>query len=118
MSWSLHVSLQFEWLDLLHCVLPSIFIVALNCADCYTNISWAQRCAKGGGSCFPTNIGVMRWKLPESDAHNDAHDDNALDPINAAAGPISELLYNGIVLPEQWPPRINLTDRSTLAEPW
>ena len=30
----------------------------------------------------------------------------------------AETLYNGIVLPSEWPPRINLTNHTTISEPW
>ena len=36
----------------------------------------------------------------------------------ASAAAAAETLYNGIVLPSEWPPRIDLTNRTTVADPW
>ena len=38
--------------------------------------------------------------------------------VALAAAAAAETLYNGIVLPSEWPPRIDLTNRTTVAEPW
>lgn len=36
----------------------------------------------------------------------------------ALVAPANSTLYNGIVLPAQWPPRHNLTNRTSLSAPW
>ena len=38
--------------------------------------------------------------------------------VALASAAAAETLYNGIVLPSEWPPRIDLTNHTTVAEPW
>ena len=38
--------------------------------------------------------------------------------VALAAAAAAETLYNGIVLPREWPPRIDLTNAITVSEPW
>ena len=38
--------------------------------------------------------------------------------VALAAAAAAETLYNGIVLPREWPPRIDLTNATTVSDPW
>ena len=38
--------------------------------------------------------------------------------VALAAAAAAETLYNGIVLPREWPPRIDLTNATSISDPW